>query len=214
MSAFCRVDDAVSHSEEMLIMNIKYMRPSRDGARRIVGVANDGEDRGYYITPSLVDELSLYIGREIDEMAYDAIVREDEKYRAMKKALSILSLADNTARALYAKLLRGGFSREVAKECVEQCLSLGYIDEHRQLAIAVTREANTSLRGRAYIVRKLSGKGYRPNMIGEVIDELVASGEIDFSENFERLALRMGAADEEARRTLAYKYGYRTADFD
>lgn len=196
------------------MFNIKYMRPSRDGARIIVGVAGDTEETGYYITPNLVDELSLYIGRELDEMTYDAIVREDEKYRAMKKALSILSLADNTTKALYTKLVRCGFSREVARECVEECLSLGYIDEHRQLAIAITREANTALRGRAYIIRKLAGKGYRPGMIGEVIDELVARGEVDFTENFERLVLRLGATDEEARRILAYKYGYRTADFD
>ena len=112
------------------------------------------------------------------------------------------------------KLLRAGFSRSVAEECIEECLRLGYIDERRQIERAVLNEANRSLRGKAYIVRKLASKGYSASEVGEITDELVSAGEIDFGENFERLCEKKGALSQEARRALLYKYGYRSADFD
>lgn len=193
---------------------IKYIRSSRDGARAIIGIAEDEQVTGYYVSRSLPAELSLYVGCEVDEPQYDAIAREDESYRAMKCALKLLSLSDNTASALYMKLLRRGFCREVARECADECIRLGYIDEHRQLARLVEREANVALRGKAYIIRKLASKGYRAGLVREVIDELVQSGEVDFSHSFERLAEKMSAESEEERRALSYKYGYSTSDID
>ncbi len=159
-------------------------------------------------------ELSLYRGRELTEPEYDAIVLENERYKTMRRALGILERGDNTARTLYAKLMKYTKRREVIEECVAECIRLGYIDERRQLLLIVEREANRSLRGRQYIIRKLTARGYRPTMIESVIDELVESGEIDFAANFERLSEKMGAEDEEARRALAYKNGYRTYELD
>ncbi len=193
---------------------VKYIRPSRDGSRLIIGIIEGDRARGYYVSRTLPEDLSVYVGRDLSRMEFDAITREDEKYRAMKKALSILSISDNAEKALYMKLVRHGYSRDVASECALECLSLGYIDEHRQLTILAKREANSALRGRAYIVKKLSAKGYRKGQIIEVIDELESSGEIDFSLNFERLKEKMGVLSDEEILVLKYKYGYRTSDFD
>ena len=89
-------------------------------------------------------------------------------------------------------------------------LSQGYMDEARQIRRLVINEANNSLCGPRKILAKLMAKGYSGSAINSVMDELLASGEIDFSRSAEKLIakkLTRGAADEEKKKLL-YKNGY------
>lgn len=192
---------------------VKYIRSSGTG-RVSLGVSSDEGTVSYNISETLYNSLGIVRGSHLSEEALVDIEYEDERYRAMKRALSILAYADNTATNLTAKLLRAGFSREIAVECVEECLRLGYVNEERQIERAVLNEANRSLYGREYIIKKLSAKGYRHGAVAACIDALVERGEIDFAENFERLAERCDASGEEERKKLAYKRGYRGYDLD
>lgn len=194
-------------------MKIAFIREMENKRVRI-GVG-DGEDTARYsLSAATVQSLGLVRGLELDDEVLDAIAHEDASYRCMKRALSLLSYGDNTRSALYMKLLRAGFSRDIAKSCIEECMRLGYIDERRQIERAVLSEANRSLRGRSYITKKLISKGYSSADISEVTDELISRGELDFSASFELLCEKKGAATEEERRALLYKYGYRSGDFD
>ncbi len=190
---------------------IKYIRDGGDGAP-VRLTLDEGED-AYTLSHTAVSRLGLFVGMDVDEYLLSEIECESEKYRAMRRALSILSYGDNTRKTLAAKLIRAGFSREVADECVSECLRLGYIDEARQIERAALTEANRALRGKGYIVKKLTARGYPVSLIGDVIDSLVARGEIDFSENFRRLAEKRGIETEEEKRILAYKYGFGSFDF-
>ncbi len=193
---------------------VKYIRTAADGGRVRIGI-DDGEAANCYtISASLYNSLGVVRGSELDEVTLGSIAYEDERYRALKRALSILSYADNTVSNLIMKLRRAGYSSEIAAECAEECLRLGYIDEPRQIERAALTEANRSLHGREYIIRKLSAKGYKSSVVRDVIDGLVAHGQIDFALNFERLAEKMGALTDEERRALAYKRGYRGSDLD
>ena len=192
---------------------VKYIRSSGTG-RVSIGVLSDEGTVSYNISEMLYNSLGIVRGSHLCEESVVDMRYEDERYRAMKRALSILSFADNTAANLTAKLLRAGFSREVAKECTEECLRLGYINEERQLERAILNDANRSLYGREYIIKRLTAKGYRPSDVAACIDALVERGEVDFAENFARLADRCGASCEEDRKKLAYKRGYRGYDLD
>lgn len=194
-------------------MKIAFVRELENKRIRI-GVGGGEEVLKYSVSASLAHSMGLCCGMELDEGALEAIANEDASYRCMKRALSLLSYGDNTKSALYMKLLRSGFARDMAKACVEECLRLGYIDEGRQIERAVLNEANRSLRGRSYIIKKLVSRGYRSGEVSSVIDGLVLSGEVDFSENFELLCRRRGASTEDERRALSYKMGYRSGDFD
>ena len=194
-------------------MKIVYMREPEHGRVRM-GIGEGEDVSRYSVSLATVSELGLMRGMELGDEAFSVIASDDERYRCMKRALSLLSYGDNTKGALLMKLLRSGFPKDVAAECIRECLRLGYIDERRQIERAVINEANRSFRGRSYIMKKLRSKGYSASDISEVIDMLIDSGEIDFGKSFERLCEKKGVSGDEERTALLYKYGYRTADID
>lgn len=187
---------------------------TKDGGRAVLTVDTDGSVFRYCITEALYVSVGApAVGCELDGESLHMIAREDEGYRAMKKALSFLSFSDKNKRTLYTKLVSLGFGKDVSRETTLECVRLGYIDEVRQLRILVTHEANSSLRGSVYIRNKLVSKGYSAADIDAVISELVESGDIDFCKNLSRLLEKKGIDDSEQRRQLMYKYGYRPYDF-
>ena len=191
-------------------MKIAYIKEGAAKGRVLIGIEDDSGIHAFSVTVATymaIGAPSRY--SELNERDADAVRSEDERYRAMKKAVSILAASDKSAYTLRSKLRQGGFSRESADEAINECVARGYIDEDRQLRRFIEREANESLRGRFYIKRKLSAKGYRGADIDRITRELVESGEIDFKANFERAAEKKGAYTEEERRALSYKLGYK-----
>lgn len=192
---------------------VLYVKPSREKGRLTVGLETEGERHTYSVSESvyhLVGEPQS--GEELDDDGFEILYADDEKFRAMKKALSLLSYADNNKRTLYLKLVRAGFSRGAVSFAVGECVRLGYIDERRQLTRIICREANGALRGRRVIRQRLVSKGYSPEDIDDILDDLLRTGEIDFSSNFERLCEKRGAKTDEERGALMYKFGYREGD--
>ena len=185
-----------------------------DNGRVRVGVGEEECTVKYSVSAATYNASGIVRGCELDDEMLSLLEEDDTTYRAMRRALSLLSYGDNTRVALRRKLIRSGFSAEVADSCINECMMLGYINERRQIERAVLNEANRSLRGREYILRKLRSKGYSASDIESVIDNLVEAGEIDFKENFELLVQKRGALDEASRRELSYKYGYRNCYFD
>lgn len=149
-------------------------------------------------------------GDVLTDDALQILRRADEYYRAKRAALSILSYGDNNERTLRTKLRARSISDEIASEVVAEMVSLGYIDEQRQLSRLISEEANRKLLGPRKIIPKLLSKGYSMKDVRRVIDELTSSGEVDFDENRERLLERQGylADDDEQIKKLLYKYGY------
>lgn len=189
---------------------IEYIKPDPSGKRVTLGIEDGAECRSFSVSeatyaslgsPAKYDSISE---RDLCDVAY-----EDECYRAMKRAVSILSASDKSYCALRARLIRLGFSSGAVLDTLEECKRRGYVDEARQLARLVEREANGSLRGKYYIKRKLSSKGYARADVDRAIAALVDSGEVDFSANFEALCEKKGATDDESRLALSHKFGYR-----
>ena len=192
-------------------MRISYIREIKDSHLLCLGVEGEGESLRFTVSAAAYASVGRpAVGEELTEHAFAELSYADELYRAEKKALSLLSFADNNERNLCMKLCRAGFSREVARSVCERMVSLGYVDERRQLERLVQRAANESLLSERRIVEKLCAKGYSRSLVAEVIEELVASGEIDFEENRARLlqGLSPDASDEEAKKLL-FKYGYK-----
>ncbi len=187
-----------------------YARPMSDKGRVVLGIGEDGEAKRYSVPTELFESLELSCGKELCDAAFDEISEADRRYRATKKALSLLSISDVSERALVLKLRRAGYSRQVAEGVAFDMVSLGYINEKRQLKRLVLREANEKLRGRGVILPRLISKGYSARAVGETLDGLIASGEVSFSENAERLLEKMLPSDasEDERKKLLYKYGY------
>ncbi len=191
---------------------ISYIRTSKDGTLLLLGTVGEGESARYTIS----DAVYSSIGRPaphtlLGERELSVIKYADELYRAEKKALSLLSYADNNERTLRAKLIRAGFYREIADEICEKMVSLGYINESRQLERLILNEANYKLRGPLKIMPYLAAKGYATADIRRVMQDLSERGELDFQKNAERLIekkLPDDATDEE-KKNLLFRNGYK-----
>lgn len=189
---------------------ITYVKQTKNGL--LLGIETEGECSSYTVSRALYESLgSPSRGDFIDGAALDEIKYRDECYRAEKKALSLLSLADNNKRTLARKLTATGISRDIADEVTEKMVSLGYIRERDQLERLILAEANVMLRGPLKIMPRLAAKGYSPSDIRLVIRELSESGELDFARNAERLVeKRLGESpSDEEKKKLLYKSGYK-----
>ena len=131
------------------------------------------------------------------------------RYHAIRRALSVLSAADNSERMLYRKLRARGISHEYACFAVAYVKKNDLIREREQLNRLIVRLANEKLYGQARIVRALNEKGYRISEINESLTECIESGAVDFSENLRALYEKKKPKDDSERKKIAYNYGYR-----
>ena len=192
---------------------VKWIKEIENSHLLRLGISEGEENAVYTVREALYSELSRPIrGQELGEGEMELVRAEDEYVRAKKRALYLLSYADNNERTLTLKLRERGFSAGVSAEVARDMVSLGYINEKAQLERLIVREANEKLFGKGKIVPRLMAKGYSASEINSVLAGLVEAGEIDFSENAKKLMekkLPIGA-DEEERRALLVKYGYRS----
>ena len=192
---------------------VVYAKDSRTKGYIALGINDGGEIKK--LTVSKIEYSCLGSperGEEIDEGTVEHLMELDEQFRALRRALSFLSYADNSERGLMQKLLRAGYSRDSAELAIKECVRLGYIRELEQLKRLIESYANAKLRGPLYIKAALMQKGYSSRDISEAMSELISTGEIDFGESFRRLLEKYSPSDDEERRMLAKKYGYRSCD--
>ena len=167
---------------------LKYIREIKDTGLLLLGIVEEGESANYTVKVSLFSEIgSPSVGDTVDDASLSAVKYADELYRARKKALNILSYADNNQKNLKAKLIRAGFNYEIALRVCEEMVSHGYINESNQLERLILVEANQKLRGPLRIIPALATKGYSSSDVRRVLDRLIVEGEVDFEKNAERL---------------------------
>lgn len=189
---------------------LEYIKELKEKNLLLLGISEEGESARYTVSRALYLDIGApKRGDEISLGAMEEILEFDEYYRAKKKALSLLGFADNNKRELKIKLLRAGFSKDAADRCVSEMLSLGYINEERQLMRLCMREAE-KLRGPRKISTYLMAKGYSSADIHRAIRSLCDSGEVDFDKNKALLiskSLPSDAGEEEIKKLL-YKAGF------
>lgn len=182
------------------------------GDKGLLSLAIGGEESANYtVNASVYAEIgSPSVGDLLTDGQIYLIREYDEYFRAKKKALAILAYADNNRRNLAMKLQKAGFGRELCDRVVSEMVSLGYIDEKRQLERLITVEANGKLRGPLRIIPALGNKGYSSSDIRAVMHELTESGEVDFKKNAKRLLeKKLPTADTEEKKKFLYKNGYK-----
>lgn len=191
---------------------LKFIREVKDSRLLLLGITEEGESARYTVNAATLEAVgNPAVGAELDERQMSAIKYTDELIRAKKKALSILAFADNNKKNLSAKLYRAGFRREIVAEVCDEMVSLGYVDERRQLERVILSEANVKLRGPRRIIPSLASKGFSSSDISAVMRRLVDEGEIDFSANARLLIKKKlpDGSDVEEKKKLLYKNGFK-----
>lgn len=191
---------------------LEYIRIFKDKKLLLLDISEQGERSRYTVSePFYISIGSPCVGQAFSESEFDLIKSEDTRIGAMKKALSILSYADNSEAELAVKLVKKGYSKEVSSLAAKEMVRLGYIDEERQLRRHVLREANINLAGYSKFLPKLLSRGYSRERIKAVTAALISEGEIDFRKNALRLIEKKLPKDADGiqKKTLLYKNGYK-----
>ena len=178
----------------------------------ILEIATEGGANKYTLSEGTYREIGCPLSGEIiDEASLYVIIEEDERRRCLQKALRILSFSDNSERGLYLKLLKSGFDKEASLGAVEECVSLGYVDERRQIERIIRHFANDGI-GPYKILRKLLSGRYKKELCFLTLRELEESDEVNFARMRENLICEKLSEDAtpEERRKLLYRYGFIT----
>lgn len=187
---------------------ISSVKPKSKGVY-LITLIEDGKKNQYEISEGTYREIgSPLSGYFMDCGAYEVMRDEDERRRAMKRALRILECADKSKSALRLKLLSLGFSKEISSDTVEECVRLGYIDEGRTAERIVISLATRDLLGPKRIYAKLASRGYGSAVISRTISNLTQSGELDFDEVRQALILKKQPKDDEEKRAILFKHGF------
>ena len=133
-----------------------------------------------------------------------------DRAETMSRAFRILSYSDNNRASLKRKLLEHGHYKENIEYVVERMVSLGYINERKQLDSLTVSYANKKRWGRRNITSHLLAKGYSAQDINDAIDDAIERGDIDFEKTKRRLIKEtIGSnADEHDIRAILHKYGH------
>ena len=147
---------------------------------------------------------------EISREDTKALLYEEEKYRATKKAFDILAFGRNSARTLALKLRHRNFSPKICDEVAELLKEKGYIREDED----VVHEAESCVAkhwGMRRILMHLHQKGYDSDAMN-VAKEYLA--EVDFAEVCAELIRKefgtLPKDETERNRVIAavVRYGY------
>lgn len=192
------------------MIKIVYIKETKEKGILSLGIFEGEEVSRYTLDEKFVLAMRLSSGDEIAEDDLAEIKKRDAYIRGKRKALSLLSFADNSRSALKQKLLRFGIDRDTAEKIVCEMTDLGYISEDSQISRLALRLANGNLLGPKKILMRLAGKGYSPSDVKRVIRQMCETGEIDFSENKRRLLEKHSVADgdTELENRILYKNGF------
>ena len=151
---------------------------------------------------------------EIDRDTAKAVLYEEEKYRATKKAFDILAFGRNSARTLALKLRHRNFSPAICDEVAQMLKEKGYIKEDED----VIREVEGCLAkywGGRRVLMHLHEKGYDSDAMGLAKEYL---SEVDFvALCTELMKEKYGTLpkDERERQKIVaalIRYGYSTTE--
>lgn len=163
----------------------------------------------YTLSREAWERLDLAEG-EISREDMKALLYEEEKYRATKKAFDILAFGRNSARTLALKLRHRNFSPRICDEVAALLKEKGYIREDED----VVREAEACVNkywGMRRILMHLHQKGYDNDAIGVAKEYL---DEVDFVELCADLIRKefgtLPKEESERNRVIAsvVRYGY------
>ena len=174
-----------------------------------IWVSADGERKKYTVSEGTYRDIGCPLsGDFLPSELIRELVREDEEIRALKKALGILSYADNSCARLRMKLARAGFSKKASEEAVKNLIRMGLLDDNRQVKIRVEALWRSQLAGPRKIMAKLVSEGYSSSDVRAAIEELKSEETIDFSLSKRLLLEKKRPESYEDKQKLLYRYGY------
>jgi regulatory protein len=188
-------------------MRITRLEPDRRDPER-TRVFVDGVERCSLAT-ELVLSSSLRVGEPVSEAALDALLGDDEPFRARAAALSLLAVRQRSRAELRRRLRAKGFGAAVVEACLERLESLRLVDDAAFAGAFARDRIRFRPQGAQRTVRELRGRGVDEDTALEAVREArteEGAGEADLARQAAaKWRRRAGEAPESARRRL---YGF------
>ena len=122
-------------------------------------------------TLEAVTDERLYVGKELDEKAFEELKRSSSKALDRQKALEMLSRRPYSRRELKDKLLRRGTDEQSVDECIAWLDEHGFLDDG-EYAGAVARHYSAKGYGAGRVKSELRRRGIERELADETLAEL------------------------------------------
>ena len=122
-------------------------------------------------TLEAVTDERLYVGKELDEKAFEELKRSSSKALDRQKALEMLSRRPYSRRELKDKLLRRGTDEQSAQDCIAWLDEHGFLDDG-EYAGAVARHYSAKGYGAGRVKTELRRRGIERELADETLAEL------------------------------------------
>ena len=122
-------------------------------------------------TLEAVTDERLYVGKELDEKAFEELKRSSSKALDRQKALEMLSRRPYSRRELKDKLLRRGTDEQSAEDCIAWLDEHGFLDDG-EYAGAVARHYSAKGYGAGRVKSELRRRGIERELADKTLAEL------------------------------------------
>ena len=178
----------------MIISSISAS-PDRRGRYRVE--FSDGS--AMKLPPSVIADLCLYTGRELDESEFRQVREAERRADAKQRAVNIISATTVSGRELNDRLRRKGASEEDAAEAVQWLQELDLVNDARTARLIVERGVR-----RGYGARRVRQMLYEKKIPREFWDEAMEAmpGPDGVIDEYLRTNLR-GVPDQKERKRVS-----------
>ena len=128
---------------------------------------------GLRVSESTVAKSGLYTGKALDERAIEQIVQADSRERAHQVAINFISYRPRSSKEIADKLVRKGFSHELALEVVDELKELNLLNDLQFARMFVRDKLLLKPMGKAMLRHKLLEKGIAFQLSERVLKEYV-----------------------------------------
>lgn len=153
-------------------MIISSIRQTSSG--RLTVLLDSGEE--LKTTLSVVTDLRLYSGRELDEASLSALRLSSSRALARDRALTLLSRRPMSGRELRDKLIQKGEDEDTADYCVGWLTENGFIDDENYSS-AVARHYSAKGYGAGRIRAELARRGVSRELWEDALEALPDSSD-------------------------------------
>jgi regulatory protein len=146
-------------------------------------------------------------GAVLDGESYDLLLQADELFRCRRKAISLLSRAEQCRKGLEAKLIRKGWSRETVAASLDRLESAGLLDDRRFAETWVRGRLRSRPEGSSKLIGGLMAKGVNGGIAREAVQSVLeelgdAAADDILRQALEKLSRRSDMDDEKLIRSL------------
>ena len=191
-------------------MEKKKSKITKISAQKKQGRVNIYVDRKFFagIDKGVLVKYNLYKGKEVNKEELNAILDEEEKFKAKDYAYNLISYRMRTEKEITERMERKGYNPRIIEEVVENLKGLGLVNDEKFAEMWVKERMETNPHSNFIFIQELLKKGVEEEIAKRVVDKLVGVEERSkmLKKLVEKAERKYKNADREKRKRLILSY--------